>query len=173
MLWGKKSQNPDVFWAMLALAFLKSRLRPTAVCRSGHNEKQCWFIVMDRKSRRKRHFSSAAFSCCHPHTPRRRVAPPLIDPGSSAEDGQLLTFSSLSYRRPRADSFFLFSPLSAATPTHHHGHSCLRLRVYVCCSTGETPAAAPPSFGTFLPSSVLSLKRAGRPQSGEKWESGV
>lgn len=26
-----------------------------------------------------------------------------------------------------------------ATPTHHHhGHSCLRLRVFVCCSTGET-----------------------------------
>lgn len=23
-----------------------------------------------------------------------------------------------------------------ATPTHHHGRSCLRLRVYVCCSTG-------------------------------------
>ncbi|CAL8295015.1 unnamed protein product [Merluccius merluccius] len=22
-----------------------------------------------------------------------------------------------------------------ATPTHHHGHNCLRLRVYVCCST--------------------------------------
>lgn len=25
----------------------------------------------------------------------------------------------------------------AATPIHHHGHSCLRLRVFVCCSTGE------------------------------------
>lgn len=30
----------------------------------------------------------------------------------------------------------LFSVL--ATPIHHHGHSCLRLRVFVCCSTGET-----------------------------------
>uniref|UniRef100_A0A3B4V2A1 Ephrin-A3a n=1 Tax=Seriola dumerili TaxID=41447 RepID=A0A3B4V2A1_SERDU len=25
--------------------------------------------------------------------------------------------------------------LGLSTPTHHHGHSCLRLRVYVCCST--------------------------------------
>ncbi|KAK3551556.1 hypothetical protein QTP70_019807, partial [Hemibagrus guttatus] len=25
--------------------------------------------------------------------------------------------------------------LCTATPTHHHGRSCLRLRVYVCCST--------------------------------------
>ncbi|KAK1805380.1 hypothetical protein P4O66_019696 [Electrophorus voltai] len=25
--------------------------------------------------------------------------------------------------------------LDIATPTHHHGHSCLRLRVFVCCST--------------------------------------
>lgn len=33
-----------------------------------------------------------------------------------------------------------------ATPTHHHGRSCLRLRVYVCCSTGT---ALP---GTTLPS---------------------
>nr|XP_020493118.1 ephrin-A3 [Labrus bergylta] len=27
--------------------------------------------------------------------------------------------------------------ISTATPTHHHGRSCLRLRVYVCCSTAS------------------------------------
>lgn len=34
-----------------------------------------------------------------------------------------------------------------ATPTHHHGHSCLRLRVYVCCSTGETQHLCLTSIG--------------------------
>ncbi len=32
---------------------------------------------------------------------------------------------------------FVLSCVVAATPIHHHGHSCLRLRVFVCCSTGE------------------------------------
>lgn len=52
-----------------------------------------------------------------------------------------------SCRRP-ADGFSCLFSLPVATPTHHHGHSCLRLRVYVCCSTGETPC----SFCTMLPS---------------------
>ncbi|XP_055750776.1 uncharacterized protein LOC129831421 [Salvelinus fontinalis] len=36
-----------------------------------------------------------------------------------------------------------------ATPTHHHGHSCLRLRVYVCCSTvshGDDSSQTPPDY---------------------------
>lgn len=47
----------------------------------------------------------------------------------------------------------------SATPTHHHGHSCLRLRVYVCCSTGETQRLLqrPPylSPAHFTPSPLL------------------
>ncbi|CDQ56667.1 unnamed protein product [Oncorhynchus mykiss] len=36
-----------------------------------------------------------------------------------------------------------------STPTHHHGHSCLRLRVYVCCSTvshGDDSSQTPPDY---------------------------
>ncbi|KAK7886407.1 hypothetical protein WMY93_026028 [Mugilogobius chulae] len=36
-----------------------------------------------------------------------------------------------------------FLPVTRATPTHHHGRSCLRLRVYVCCSTDD--------YNTFVP----------------------
>lgn len=34
------------------------------------------------------------------------------------------------------DRWLTFCCFVLATPTHHHGRSCLRLRVYVCCSTG-------------------------------------
>lgn len=46
-----------------------------------------------------------------------------------------------------------------ATPTHHHGRSCLRLRVYVCCSTGES---RPLECRRFLTCSARTLNTSGR-----------
>ncbi|KAK2830508.1 hypothetical protein Q5P01_018439 [Channa striata] len=47
-----------------------------------------------------------------------------------SEKFQRYSAFSLGYEFNVGQEYYYIS-----TPTHHHGHSCLRLRVYVCCST--------------------------------------
>ena len=103
-------------------------------------------------------FQYLLLSCCNPHE-LDCVWVLLIDCGSSAEDrrlrrrAQLTVEGAAACRGHKVDAllFVCVCSLFSATPTHHHGHSCLRLRVYVCCSTGETQQTLVLFFKPFPP----------------------
>uniref|UniRef100_A0A8C7LBM8 Ephrin RBD domain-containing protein n=1 Tax=Oncorhynchus kisutch TaxID=8019 RepID=A0A8C7LBM8_ONCKI len=61
------------------------------------------------------------WECNRPHAPIK-----------FSEKFQRYSAFSLGYEFHVGQEYYYIS-----TPTHHHGRSCLRLRVYVCCSTGE------------------------------------
>ncbi|XP_029299481.1 ephrin-A3 isoform X1 [Cottoperca gobio] len=65
------------------------------------------------------------WECNRPHAPHAPI--------KFSEKFQRYSAFSLGYEFNVGQEYYYIS-----TPTHHHGHSCLRLRVYVCCSTGET-----------------------------------
>uniref|UniRef100_A0A3Q3XFL9 Ephrin RBD domain-containing protein n=1 Tax=Mola mola TaxID=94237 RepID=A0A3Q3XFL9_MOLML len=68
---------------------------------------------------------SKRWECNRPHAPHAPI--------KFSEKFQRYSAFSLGYEFNVGQEYYYIS-----TPTHHHGHSCLRLRVYVCCSTGET-----------------------------------
>ncbi|KAK6326870.1 hypothetical protein J4Q44_G00025150 [Coregonus suidteri] len=59
------------------------------------------------------------WECNRPHAPIK-----------FSEKFQRYSAFSLGYEFHVGQEYYYIS-----TPTHHHGRSCLRLRVYVCCST--------------------------------------
>uniref|UniRef100_W5LKE0 Ephrin A3 n=1 Tax=Astyanax mexicanus TaxID=7994 RepID=W5LKE0_ASTMX len=64
------------------------------------------------------------WECNRPHAPHAPI--------KFSEKFQRYSAFSLGYEFNVGHEYYYIS-----TPTHHHGHSCLRLRVFVCCSTGE------------------------------------
>ncbi|KAJ8000340.1 hypothetical protein DPEC_G00203810 [Dallia pectoralis] len=62
------------------------------------------------------------WECNRPHAPQAPI--------KFSEKFQRYSAFSLGYEFNVGHEYYYIS-----TPTHHHGHSCLRLRVYVCCST--------------------------------------
>ncbi|KAG8010045.1 Ephrin-A3, partial [Nibea albiflora] len=64
------------------------------------------------------------WECNRPHAPHAPI--------KFSEKFQRYSAFSLGYEFHVGQEYYYIS-----TPTHHHGRSCLRLRVYVCCSTGE------------------------------------
>ncbi|XP_019957973.2 ephrin-A3 isoform X1 [Paralichthys olivaceus] len=62
------------------------------------------------------------WECNRPHAPHAPI--------KFSEKFQRYSAFSLGYEFTVGQEYYYIS-----TPTHHHGHSCLRLRVYVCCST--------------------------------------
>ncbi|KAK2920972.1 ephrin-A3 [Channa argus] len=62
------------------------------------------------------------WECNRPHAPHAPI--------KFSEKFQRYSAFSLGYEFNVGHQYYYIS-----TPTHHHGHSCLRLRVYVCCST--------------------------------------
>ncbi|CAB1351263.1 unnamed protein product [Coregonus sp. 'balchen'] len=64
------------------------------------------------------------WECNRPHAPHAPI--------KFSEKFQRYSAFSLGYEFNVGHEYYYIS-----TPTHHHGHSCLRLRVYVCCSTDE------------------------------------
>uniref|UniRef100_A0A8C2ZZK9 Ephrin-A3a n=1 Tax=Cyclopterus lumpus TaxID=8103 RepID=A0A8C2ZZK9_CYCLU len=84
------------------------------------------------------------WECNRPHAPHAAI--------KFSEKFQRYSAFSLGYEFNVGQEYYYIS-----TPTHHHGHSCLRLRVYVCCSTGERKPPGLTSFQTiFLSSRVIS-----------------
>ncbi|CAL8298073.1 unnamed protein product [Lota lota] len=65
---------------------------------------------------------SKRWECNRPHAPHAPI--------KFSEKFQRYSAFSLGYEFNVGHEYYYIS-----TPTHHHGHSCLRLRVYVCCST--------------------------------------
>uniref|UniRef100_A0A8C2GHC0 Ephrin-A3 n=1 Tax=Cyprinus carpio TaxID=7962 RepID=A0A8C2GHC0_CYPCA len=63
------------------------------------------------------------WECNRPHAPHAPI--------KFSEKFQRYSAFSLGYEFHVGHEYYYIS-----TPTHHHGRSCLRLRVYVCCSTG-------------------------------------
>ncbi|XP_037309475.2 ephrin-A3b isoform X2 [Pungitius pungitius] len=63
------------------------------------------------------------WECNRPHAPHAPI--------KFSEKFQRYSAFSLGYEFHVGQEYYYIS-----TPTHHHGRSCLRLRVYVCCSTG-------------------------------------
>ncbi|XP_023264704.1 ephrin-A3-like isoform X2 [Seriola lalandi dorsalis] len=70
------------------------------------------------------------WECNRPHAPHAPI--------KFSEKFQRYSAFSLGYEFHVGQEYYYIS-----TPTHHHGRSCLRLRVYVCCSTDE--------FNPFVP----------------------
>ncbi|CAG5886195.1 unnamed protein product [Menidia menidia] len=64
------------------------------------------------------------WECNRPHAPHAPI--------KFSEKFQRYSAFSLGYEFNVGQEYYYIS-----TPTHHHGHSCLRLRVYVCCSTAS------------------------------------
>ncbi|KAJ4928417.1 hypothetical protein JOQ06_016209 [Pogonophryne albipinna] len=62
------------------------------------------------------------WECNRPHAPHAPI--------KFSEKFQRYSAFSLGYEFNVGQEYYYIS-----TPTHHHGHSCLRMRVYVCCST--------------------------------------
>uniref|UniRef100_A0A3Q2QLA5 Ephrin-A3a n=1 Tax=Fundulus heteroclitus TaxID=8078 RepID=A0A3Q2QLA5_FUNHE len=63
------------------------------------------------------------WECNRPHAPHTPI--------KFSEKFQRYSAFSLGYEFTVGQEYYYIS-----TPIHHHGHSCLRLRVFVCCSTG-------------------------------------
>uniref|UniRef100_A0A8C6U031 Ephrin-A3b n=1 Tax=Neogobius melanostomus TaxID=47308 RepID=A0A8C6U031_9GOBI len=64
------------------------------------------------------------WECNRPHAPHAPI--------KFSEKFQRYSAFSLGYEFNVGQEYYYIS-----TPTHHHGRSCLRLRVYVCCSTAS------------------------------------
>ncbi|XP_028317767.1 ephrin-A3-like [Gouania willdenowi] len=62
------------------------------------------------------------WECNRPHAPHAPI--------KFSEKFQRYSAFSLGYEFNVGQEYYYIS-----TPTHHHGHSCLRLRIFVCCST--------------------------------------
>ncbi|XP_038840713.1 ephrin-A3-like, partial [Salvelinus namaycush] len=78
------------------------------------------------------------WECNRPHAPIK-----------FSEKFQRYSAFSLGYEFHVGQEYYYIS-----TPTHHHGRSCLRLRVYVCCSTD--------TFSTLIPCSSTSQSSLSR-----------
>uniref|UniRef100_A0A8C8E2K6 Ephrin-A3a n=1 Tax=Oryzias sinensis TaxID=183150 RepID=A0A8C8E2K6_9TELE len=86
---------------------------------------------------------SKRWECNKPHAPHAPI--------KFSEKFQRYSAFSLGYEFNVGKEYYYIS-----TPTHHHGHSCLRLRVYVCCSTGESSTPPPSSFLHLQPLPLFS-----------------
>ncbi|MGH0177762.1 UNVERIFIED_CONTAM: hypothetical protein FKN15_075722, partial [Acipenser sinensis] len=77
------------------------------------------------------------WECNRPHAPHAPI--------KFSEKFQRYSAFSLGYEFHVGHEYYYIS-----TPTHHHGRTCLRMKVYVCCSTSEYHAARLPlhSSGT-------------------------
>ncbi|XP_008303957.1 ephrin-A3-like [Stegastes partitus] len=64
------------------------------------------------------------WECNRPHAPHAPI--------KFSEKFQRYSAFSLGYEFHVGQEYYYIS-----TPTHHYGRSCLRLRVYVCCSTAS------------------------------------
>ncbi|KAM6975063.1 ephrin-A3 [Tautogolabrus adspersus] len=77
------------------------------------------------------------WECNRPHAPHAPI--------KFSEKFQRYSAFSLGYEFNVGQEYYYIS-----TPTHHHGHSCLRLRVYVCCSTvsqaDDDSSQTPPDY---------------------------
>uniref|UniRef100_A0A8C7WVR8 Ephrin RBD domain-containing protein n=1 Tax=Oryzias sinensis TaxID=183150 RepID=A0A8C7WVR8_9TELE len=89
---------------------------------------------------------SKRWECNKPHAPHAPI--------KFSEKFQRYSAFSLGYEFNVGKEYYYIS-----TPTHHHGHSCLRLRVYVCCSTGESSTPPPSSFLHLQPMESLENSR--------------
>uniref|UniRef100_A0A3Q3VZP4 Ephrin RBD domain-containing protein n=1 Tax=Mola mola TaxID=94237 RepID=A0A3Q3VZP4_MOLML len=76
------------------------------------------------------------WECNRPHVPHAPI--------KFSEKFQRYSAFSLGYEFHVGQEYYYMS-----TPTHHHGRSCLRLRVYVCCSTGHALSFTPLSSSLF------------------------
>uniref|UniRef100_A0A3Q2QK46 Ephrin-A3a n=1 Tax=Fundulus heteroclitus TaxID=8078 RepID=A0A3Q2QK46_FUNHE len=65
------------------------------------------------------------WECNRPHAPHTPI--------KFSEKFQRYSAFSLGYEFTVGQEYYYI------TPIHHHGHSCLRLRVFVCCSTEFNP----------------------------------
>uniref|UniRef100_A0A3B4FUG6 Ephrin-A3a n=1 Tax=Pundamilia nyererei TaxID=303518 RepID=A0A3B4FUG6_9CICH len=82
---------------------------------------------------------SKRWECNRPHAPHAPI--------KFSEKFQRYSAFSLGYEFNVGKEYYYIS-----TPTHHHhGHSCLRLRVFVCCSTGETRKICLNEFNPEVP----------------------
>ncbi|GLD74213.1 ephrin-A3-like protein [Lates japonicus] len=105
------------------------------------------------------------WECNRPHAPHAPI--------KFSEKFQRYSAFSLGYEFNVGQEYYYIS-----TPTHHHGHSCLRLRVYVCCSTvsqadddSETERGGfEPSAGTFRENE--KVERAKETEGGKGREAG-
>ncbi|XP_061112302.1 ephrin-A3-like [Conger conger] len=77
------------------------------------------------------------WECNRPYAPHAPI--------KFSEKFQRYSAFSLGYEFNVGQDYYYIS-----TPTHHHGHSCLRLRVYVCCSatshTVDDPHPTPSDY---------------------------
>nr|XP_015224309.1 PREDICTED: ephrin-A3-like [Lepisosteus oculatus] len=65
------------------------------------------------------------WECNRPHAPHAPI--------KFSEKFQRYSAFSLGYEFHVGHEYYYIS-----TPTHHHGRTCLRMKVYVCCSTSES-----------------------------------
>ncbi|XP_035386695.1 ephrin-A3b isoform X2 [Electrophorus electricus] len=72
------------------------------------------------------------WECNRPHAPHAPI--------KFSEKFQRYSAFSLGYEFHVGHEYYYIS-----TPTHHHGRSCLRLRVYVCCSPADVDDGAEPT----------------------------
>ncbi|XP_063041877.1 ephrin-A3 isoform X2 [Engraulis encrasicolus] len=73
------------------------------------------------------------WECNRPHAPHAPI--------KFSEKFQRYSAFSLGYEFNVGHEYYYIS-----TPTHHHGHNCLRLRVYVCCSTDDDSEQSPSDY---------------------------
>uniref|UniRef100_H3DLU9 Ephrin RBD domain-containing protein n=1 Tax=Tetraodon nigroviridis TaxID=99883 RepID=H3DLU9_TETNG len=76
------------------------------------------------------------WECNRPHAPHAPI--------KFSEKFQRYSAFSLGYEFNVGQEYYYMS-----TPTHHHGRSCLRLRVYICCSTSavdDEPKSTEPDY---------------------------
>uniref|UniRef100_I3JGF8 Ephrin-A3 n=2 Tax=Oreochromis TaxID=8139 RepID=I3JGF8_ORENI len=77
------------------------------------------------------------WECNRPHAPHAPI--------KFSEKFQRYSAFSLGYEFHVGQEYYYIS-----TPTHHHGRACLRLRVYVCCSTASDVDDEPgPTDGVY------------------------
>ncbi|XP_060760960.1 ephrin-A3 [Neoarius graeffei] len=83
------------------------------------------------------HMGFKRWECNRPHAPHAPI--------KFSEKFQRYSAFSLGYEFNVGHEYYYIS-----TPTHHIGHSCLRLRVFVCCSTlsyaGDDAEQNPPEY---------------------------
>ncbi|KAG5842852.1 hypothetical protein ANANG_G00182150 [Anguilla anguilla] len=106
--------------------------------RRGFSEQYVLYMVTYRGYRTCDHrLGSKRWECNRPYAPHAPI--------KFSEKFQRYSAFSLGYEFNVGQDYYYIS-----TPTHHHGHSCLRLRVYVCCSatshTVDDPHPTPSDY---------------------------
>uniref|UniRef100_A0A673IZJ5 Ephrin-A3-like n=1 Tax=Sinocyclocheilus rhinocerous TaxID=307959 RepID=A0A673IZJ5_9TELE len=96
------------------------------------------------------------WECNRPHAPHAPI--------KFSEKFQRYSAFSLGYEFNVGHEYYYIS-----TPIHHHGHSCLRLRVFVCCSTACKPQVKVVMMDEFNPEiPKLEKSVSGSSPSGDR-----